>query len=92
MEISDFLQEDDIWVRITEEKGTDLLERFLMQTDQGNEKEMKRMIQRLKLPFENDLTTPYDSITGENVNGRDCEEIDRSVKAELVRLDGWCDR
>ena len=43
-QIPDFRREDDVWVRTPEEKGTAFLERFLRQTDQGNEEERSALI------------------------------------------------
>ena len=66
-DIPDFRREDDIWVRTAEEKGTVLLESFLTQTDQDNADERKTIIQRLAFHFENNLTTPHDIITVDDV-------------------------
>ena len=43
------------------------MERFLTQTDHGIEDKRKTIIQRLEFHFEDDLTTPHDSITVDNV-------------------------
>ncbi len=55
----DFRREDDVWVRTSEEKGLALLERFLRQTDQGNETERSALLQGLQDQYENELRIPH---------------------------------
>ena len=54
-EIPDFRKEDNVWVRTLEEKGTALLERYLRQTDQGNESERLDLVRDLQDQFEDEL-------------------------------------
>ena len=61
-EIPDFRREDDVWVRTSEEKGTALLERYLRQTDQGNETERLDLVHDLQDQFEDDLRIPHTPI------------------------------
>ena len=57
-EIPDFRREDDVWVRTSEEKGTALLDRFLRQTDQGNEMERVSLLHDLQDQYEDELRIP----------------------------------
>ena len=61
-EIPDFRTEDDVWVRTSEEKGTALLERFLRQTDQGNEAERVALMHDLQGLYEDELMIPHTPI------------------------------
>ena len=62
--IPDFRREDEIWVRIPEEKGKAFLERFLMQTDQQNEDERSQLMASLNDHFEsqNSFIFPHEEI------------------------------
>ena len=51
-----FRREDDVWVRTPEENGTAFLERFLRQTDQGNEEERSALIKRLQYHYREGLS------------------------------------
>ena len=60
-QIPDFRREDDVWVRTPEEKGTAFLERFLRQTDQGNEEERSALIRTLQYHYRDyELTLPHE--------------------------------
>ena len=61
-EVPDFQREDGVWVITTEEKGTALLERFLKQTDQGNETERTALMHGLEERFEDELLMPQEGI------------------------------
>ena len=61
-EIPDFRTEDDVWVRTSEEKGTALLERFLRQTDQGNEAERVALMHDSQGLYEDELMIPHTPI------------------------------
>ena len=61
-DIQDFKREDDIWVRTTEEKGKALSNRYLQQTDQGNEEERTTLMRRLQYFYREDLSEPHDVI------------------------------
>ena len=67
-QIPDFRREDDIWVRTPEEKGTAFLERFLRQTDQGNEEERSALIRTLQYHYRDELTLPHEVIEAEDVS------------------------
>ena len=50
-EVPDFRREDDVWVRTPEEKGKAFFDRFVQQTDQGNEEERITLMRRLQYPY-----------------------------------------
>ena len=84
-ETPDFKREDGVWVRTPEEKGTALLERFLKQTDQGNEAERRGLIQGLEERFEDELRIPCDYIETMTVKRTIATATDSSPGPDGVR-------
>ena len=87
-EIPDFKREDGVWVRTPEEKGTALLERFLKQTDQGNEAERRGLIQGLEERFEDELRIPCSYIESSTVKGIIASATDSAPGPDGVRYKG----
>ena len=61
-DIPDFRREDEMWVRTPEEKGTALFDRFLRQTDKGNEAERKALFGGLQQVYDDELIMPHNPI------------------------------
>ena len=84
-EVPDFRREDGVWVRTPEEKGTALLERYLKQTDQGNEFERRVLMQGLQERFEDELRMPHTNIETSSVKAIIATATDSASGPDGVR-------
>ena len=84
-EVPDFRREDGVWVRTPEEKGTALLERYLKQTDQGNEVERRVLMQGLQERFEDELRMPHTNIETSSVKAIIATATDSAPGPDGVR-------
>ena len=66
-EVPDFRREDDVWVRTPEEKGKAFFDRFVQQTDQGNEEERITLMRRLQYHYREELLEPHEEIKKETL-------------------------
>ena len=66
-EVPDFRREDDVWVRTPEEKGKAFFDRFVQQTDQGNEEERITLMRRLQYHYREELLEPHEEIKEETL-------------------------